>query len=543
MINNSIDTKAYILLLENKEYELIMTLFESVIEFKLVPKKLISDFYYAEKFDLSTINEKKYLIRTFDDLKMAFTRFDSLFNNKKVKLIRTREDTINLNFKINIMEDDELETNLELKQIKIDKEEGYLLLSNKINEMSKKIDLMFEDYLKRKQEEEIKKKEEEEKQKKEELIRQEEEKKLKLNDNVNLNNDFQSKNIDMEDVYSISNLTIMKIRNSLAVYPIIRNNERLYELACYKLNYFKNEKEYFFNIVIYNILLNKKTNEIYNAHVIKDEKNNNIKHYYYSSKKKHFLLSSTEDEIKLWNISSKIITNELKIYDHHFICSCLLFNNDDYIILSGTSDSKNCNKTIIFNNMGNFQSGIEKSALKEVNYIEASYIRNKSYVLLAGLGNAESYDYNNNKLTEYKCKNGENQNLSTNCINLFKKNNSIYLITGYSDGRVAVFDFSSAEEKFSIELGDENFIYGLNGLCSLNEKYFLVGINKKIKVIDFDKRMCIKYYFDLSENKPFYDDNNCIQGLEKIKIPYEGEFIISYSKKVITLWKINNLNN
>ena len=90
MINNSIDTKAYILLLENKEYELIMTLFESVIEFKLVPKKLISDFYYAEKFDLSTINEKKYLIRTFDDLKMAFTRFDSLFNNKKVKLIRTR---------------------------------------------------------------------------------------------------------------------------------------------------------------------------------------------------------------------------------------------------------------------------------------------------------------------------------------------------------------------------------------------------------------------------------------------------------------------
>ena len=80
-----------------------------------------------------------------------------------------------------------------------------------------------------------------EKQKKEELIRQEEEKKLKLNDNVNLNNDFQSKNIDMEDVYSISNLTIMKIRNSLAVYPIIRNNERLYELACYKLklNYIK----------------------------------------------------------------------------------------------------------------------------------------------------------------------------------------------------------------------------------------------------------------------------------------------------------------
>jgi len=321
MINNIIDKKAYILLLENKEYELLMTLFESVIEFKLEPKKLISDFYYSEKFDLSTINEKKYLVRTLEDLKMAFTRFDKLFNTKKVKLIKTRGDTINLNFKITIMEDDEVETNLELKQIKIDKEEGYLMLSNKIDEMNKKIDLMFEDYLKRKQEEEIKKKEEEEKQKKEELIRQEEEKKLKLNDNVNLYNDFQSKNTDMEDVYSISNIAILKVRNSMAVYPIIRNNERLYELACYKLNYIKNEREYFINIVIYDILLNKKTNEIYNAHVINSENNNNIKHYYYSSKKKHFLLSSTGDEIKLWNISSKTITNELKIYGYHFICS------------------------------------------------------------------------------------------------------------------------------------------------------------------------------------------------------------------------------
>ena len=191
--------------------------------------------------------------------------------------------------------------------------------------------------------------------------------------------------------------------------------------------------------------------------------------------------------------------------------------------------------------MGNLQSEIEKSALKEVNYIEASYIGNKSYVLLAGHGNAESYDYNNNKLIEYKCKNEENHNLCTNIINLFKKNNNIYLITGYSDGRVAVFDFSSAEEKFSIKLGESGYekIYGL---CSLNDNYFLVGIDTKIKVIDFDKRMCIKYYIDLSEKKSIYDDN-CIQGLEKIKISEEREFIISYSKKVITLWKMNNLNN
>ena len=332
MTNNSIDTKTYILSLANEEYELMMTLSESVIEFKLKPKNAISDFYYTEKFDLSTINDMKYLIVPLEDLKKAFVKFDRQFNKKRVKLIKLREDTINLNFRINV-DDEDLETNLELKQFKINKEVGYTFLSNTINEMSKKIkeleknlntkiDIMYEDYLKNKNEEEIKKRQEEAKQKKEEIIRQEEEK--KLNDNVNLINDFQSKNIDMKEFYSISNEKFYNQRNTVAVYPIIRNNERLYELACVKRGY-----DYHYNIVIYNILLNKKTNVIYNAHCKNNNNSyanlngqsyysinyyiNNLKHYYYSSKKKHFLLSSNGIEIKLWNISSNIITNELKI--------------------------------------------------------------------------------------------------------------------------------------------------------------------------------------------------------------------------------------
>ncbi len=165
MASQSIDTKTYILLLENEEYELNMTLFESVIEFKLIPKK--SDYIYTEKFDLSTINNRKYLIRDIIDLKTAFEKFDRLLNNKKAKLIKARGDTINLNFKINII-DDEIESNLELKQIKINEEVGYPILKKRIDEMEEKIkelekklnkvDIMYEDYLKRKQEEEEKQK-------------------------------------------------------------------------------------------------------------------------------------------------------------------------------------------------------------------------------------------------------------------------------------------------------------------------------------------------------------------------------------------------
>ena len=121
------------------------------------------------------------------------------------------------------------------KNLSETKKEMLLIKENQKNEMNEKIDLMYEDYLKRKQEDEIKKQNEKEKRKNEELIRQEEEKKLKLNDNVNLLNYFQSQNIDMKDVNFIQNGKITKNRNTIAVYPIVRNNERLYELACGKL--------------------------------------------------------------------------------------------------------------------------------------------------------------------------------------------------------------------------------------------------------------------------------------------------------------------
>ena len=49
--------------------------------------------------------------------------------------------------------------------------------------------------------------------------------------------------------------------------------------------------------------------------------------------------------------------------------------------------------------------------------------------------------------------------------------------------------------------------------------------------------MCMKKYFYLGKNSS-YDVR--IYGLEKIKIPEEGEFIISYSNKVINLLKITN---
>ena len=108
--------------------------------------------------------------------------------------------------------------------------------------------------------------------------------------------------------------------------------------------------------------------------------------------------------------------------------------------------------------------------------------------------------------------------------NLFNKKNIIYLISGDIDGNIIIFDFFSADEIYSISTSS-----WVQALCSLNEKYFLVGNDKgEIKVINFDSKSIIKKYIC---------DDYGIYGLEKIKIEEKGQFVISYGGNYIEIWK------
>ena len=548
------DKKSYNLSLQNEEYELTMNLTESFIQFKLVPK-IVSEFYYKSEINLSIIKEKKYLINEYTELKKAYETFDKKFIRKKVKLIKLKEDSINLNYKNNVDDEDDVEVNIELKQFKIEKGDINPMILNQIkelkneisemkknlseikNEMNKNMELAIEAYLKKKKEEK-----EEIKKQKDEEIKKEIEKTLILNDNVNYLNDFQCDNFDEIDSNYILNDKFYSGKKTVAVYPIIRNNEIIYELACAESVQeqeceFHEYYKYTGDIVIYNILTNKKTNKIFDAH---SNKNciNNIKHYYSSSSKKHFLLSSNQQEVKLWNItSSKTFTKELdfNIYNkdgYSCYCSCLLFKNDDYSILTGGSysDYKKGYKIKVFGGGEEFNKLINGSGLDYINYIEATYINNKPYVLLSGNYHAESYNYDNEKIIKYISNENENENKKQYCtiINLFNKDNKLYLISGYNKGRISIFDFKSAAEIDSIKIGNTE-IYGL---CSFNEKYFLFGDNIEITVINFDDRNKITSFKGLNDNQ--------IKGIEKIKIYDKGEYIISYSQKRITIWKLSN---
>ena len=434
------------------------------------------------------INNKNNEIK--NEIKEKENIMKEYINNKNNEIIKENKKIIEE--KINIIDN--------INEIKKEYEDKIKEFKNKqneiISEINKNLNLLLHEY-------NIKKL------KKEKLMK-EFEIKNELNDNVNLINDFKCYNINKLNNNIISNNLKITYIKSVAVYNIIRNNEILYEIA-----YPDNKNGY--NIIIYNILLNNITHKINNAHSNDIHK---IKHYYHS--KNHLLLTSSEDKsIKIWNISLYPISNILKInncFDGDMKSPfCMLFNKEDYFILGGSRDKKK----EIWNKNGNLIGPIEKSNLNYGRFIETTYIDNKPYILLSGDYHSECYDYNNNTIKTYKSNKYNNWH---DIINLFKKNEIIYLISGDLGGNVIIFDFISTNEISSISFGNSVF-----SLCSLNEKYILVGgYNKELKIIDFDNKSIVKNY---SAN------NNRIYGIEKIKIPEKGEYIITYNDTEIKLWK------
>ena len=525
--------KSYSLSLLDEEYELSMKSTNSFIELKLNEKEKKSPYYYKERFDLQTMN--KLLVKSFNKIEEIFNYYDNILMNKNAKLISFADKNI---ISLNIINNNK-ETNLELKQTELTICDVFYFFSNYLNEMNKKLEniskekdelkkeiIILKDKnnklkmdnedinriiieLRNKQNEKMSEMEknmklllDEYKVKKEEE-KKEKENERKNNDNVNLINDFQCfnkdslKNEKKENFITNLKITYMK---SIAVYNINRNNKILYEIA-----YPDNKNVY--NIIIYDIL-NKKSYKKIEAHSNNIHK---IKHYYYSLSKNHLLLTSSDDKsVKLWNISSFPISNIGTIENcfdgDQFSPFCLLFNKKDSLILGGSREKKKNIWTI----NGNLIKPIEKSNLEYGKFIESAYTNDKSYVLLSGSKHSECYDYNNNTIKTYKSNKYNNEHI---IINLFKKIEILYLIIGDLDGNVLIFDFQSTNEIGAIKIG--GWVYTL---CSLNEKYFLAGGEKTVlKAIDFDNKCIVKECII---------NNSSIYGIEKIKIPEKGEYII-----------------
>ena len=597
-----LETKSFEIKIENEEFELFLNVYDSsYIEFKVMQKDTIPTCYFIEKYNLENINKASY---TFcKELKEVFQFYCKILQKNKVRLLFSKEkNQIYLNFKNIINFDEEVEANIELKEVKLSKDEIFQELikevielkkgknnknelisketinelkkemnseiallkksyeekiqklenkimeneknyeknindlknnyeeknknienanikiienekkiENKINEIKndyktkiKEIDdnlkNLMEDYNNRKEQERI-----------EENKKKEEEKIYTLNDNVDLINNFKFENVNnLRNINTISNDLNITHMKSVAVFNLIKNKEILYEVA-----YPDNNNGY--NIIIYNLSLNKLESKINKAHSNSIHK---IKHYYYNNIKAHTLLSTSKDaSIKLWNISSNPITNILKIdncFDgDNYSPFCIMFNQEDLFVLGG---SRNERKKI-WNQNGTLIGYIEKSKLDYGRFIEAAYLDNKTFILLSGSNHSECFNYEENSIKEYKCNGSE-----VLAINLFKKDKTIYLISGDTNGNLCIFDFNTTNLIKEIKINGG----GINSLCSINEKILIVSQSTILKIIDMN---------NYSVNNEYSGHNNKIFGIEKIKISEKGEYIISYDSTSIKIWK------
>ena len=125
-----IEAKVHKISLNKDEYELIMEIDDkNYIQFKLTQINTIAFSYYESEFYLPTIMKLLTLIN--ENMKEVFNFYEKVLSKNKVKLVyNIGKSSVFLNF-VNIVNFDELvETNLEIKEVKLTNEEILKLLCN-----------------------------------------------------------------------------------------------------------------------------------------------------------------------------------------------------------------------------------------------------------------------------------------------------------------------------------------------------------------------------------------------------------------------------
>ena len=136
--NKILESNIYKINIEKDEYELNMILFDSnIIQFKLLQKNNIPFSYYIEEYDLENIKKKLFVF--FNEMKEVYQFYNKVLLKNKVKLIFIKEENkMCLNFTNIINFDEEVETNLELKEIKLSQEEVFKILVKEVIELKNK---------------------------------------------------------------------------------------------------------------------------------------------------------------------------------------------------------------------------------------------------------------------------------------------------------------------------------------------------------------------------------------------------------------------
>ena len=493
-----IEKEEYYLIKYNSAYKIIIGIILNKLIIKCKNYETILNLSELEKNKLkfNTINEAyEYIIKIFEENKVIIDDIISfksinislkvdfeenikivlLYNKKNKNLINNNnnenEDDIQLKKRI-----DDLWSKCDILEIEIDKLKSFC---NKLN-----CDL------------------------EEKIINNDK----KLNNKKNINNNSDPKDIQISINLIKNSLVKNYLDNTFSVFNSINNI--LY------LIYTNEEK----SIISYNLITNKKIIEIKNAH---DEYISNFRHYLDNINKRDLLLSlsSTDNNIKLWNINNLDCLLDLKnINQNGYLRSACFLNDNNQLFIASSSDNWNYSESIkIYDFNGNKIKEIDES--KQSTYFISNYYDkklSKNYILTGNDGYVKSFDYDNNKIYHiYKDKG----NISHNSIVVNQNEEIIKLIESCEDGKIRIWNFHTGTLLNKIKINDSR----LYGICLWNNDYLFIGGTNGIILLELNNGTILE---NLTEK------NNCVVTIKKIMHPIYGECLLSQNvlNSSIKLW-------
>ena len=382
-----------------------------------------------------------------------------------------------------------------------------------------------------------------------------EKKKKKINiktENINEDNKSEKKENDNK----LNNINIPKPNNNKDFLKDLVKDSFTLEFLDYSFTAFKSIDNilYFIStnqkrsIISYNIIDNKKINEIKNAHKTQIE---SFRYYLDNTNKRDLIisLSSVDNNIKLWNIiHSECIFSIEKINNFGYLYSaCFLtdkFQNKSYIMTSNflNYDMK-ADPIRLFDLNGNKIKKIKECSDNTI-FIDVYYDDkiSKIYIITGNIGYIKSYDYYEDKLyykycdKNYDCKYDQqirtisinfNTSYNYNNVIVFNDDENIKLIASSTDGNIRIWNFHSGELLNKIKIHNRN----LYGICVWNKEYLFVGCGvKSVKLIYLKNGRIVKN---------IYGHKTSVLTMIKINHPKYGECLLSQDNSTKS-WIVQN---
>ena len=269
------------------------------------------------------------------------------------------------------------------------------------------------------------------------------------------------------------------------------------------------------SILSYDIIDNKKINEIKNAHL---KYITNFRHYLDNINKRDLFLSisSYNNNLKMWDIRNFECLLEIKdIYEKGSLYSACFLNdnNDNFIVTSNGQLSYGKNEELI--KVFDF----EGKKIKEINnsnentfFIDIYYDKKllTNYIITCNNYFSKSYNYNKNEIYKKYYDNSIPYH-----IVIDNKEEKIKLIESCKNGYIRIWDFHFGILSKKIRVSYN----GLSGICLWENEYLFVGCDDKtIKLVDYNNEKIIK---ELTGH------NNKIVSIKKINHPRYGKCLFS----------------